>query len=223
MTGMFHSLHNHPLGAASPAADRPTTDKLLLDWPASYQANGARGFEALEAEAWEVEIMGLVERPQTFRVKELMGFTRIQQNRRLVFADGWCFRANWEGLVLSELLHRVGPQPEAQYLIQTNAAGHQECLPLKDLYAQRALFCLKVNGQPLPPQYGGPLRLMVFDRYAHKGLGQLVRLELANEPIAGYFAGKGYHPDGQIVPGEYYASDLKTMQSIKTPGEMTQW
>ena len=156
-------------------------------------------------------------------MKALTGFTRIQQNRRIVFADGWSFRAQWEGLVISELLHRVSPRPEAQYLIQTDASGHVECLPLKDLYAQRALFCLRVSGIPLPDAYGGPLRLLVFDRYAHKGLGQLVRLELSETPVSGHYESKGYPPDARIEPGPCYAADLRAMREIATPGEVVDW
>jgi DMSO/TMAO reductase YedYZ molybdopterin-dependent catalytic subunit len=218
MTGMFHSLyHRGSVSSASVPAAAP--DPFFLDWPATF----LDGFVELDPERWHVEITGLVARPQEFTLKNLMSFTRIQQQRRLVFADGWSFRAQWEGLVISELLHRVSPKPEAQYLIQTNASGQVECLPLKDLYAQRALFCMRVAGKSLPAQYGGPLRLLVFDRYAHKGLGQIVKLELSEEPVPGYYESKGYSPDGFIEPGDYYAADLKSMQVIRTPGEVTQW
>ena len=94
---------------------------------------------------------------------------------------------------------------------------------MKDLYTQRALFSLRVGGKALPAIYGGPLRLLVFDRYAHKGLGQITRLELSEEEVPGYFASKGYPPEAQIEPGDYYAADLQAMQTIKAPGEVTQW
>jgi DMSO/TMAO reductase YedYZ molybdopterin-dependent catalytic subunit len=221
MTGMFHSLY-HRLNdnSASPAAlHDPAPDSLFLDWPASY----LDGFEDVDSERWHLELTGLVARPQELSLKDLMGFTRIQQNRRLVFADGWAFRAQWEGLVVSELLHRASPKPEAQFLIQTNAAGQVECLPLKDLYAQRALFCLRVAGKSLPTQYGGPLRLLVFDRYAHKGLGSIVKLELSETPVPGYYESKGYGPEAWIEPGQYYAADLKTLHTVDAPGEVTLW
>ena len=218
---MFHSLYNRSAGAQTPATAHPerATDRTFLNWPASY----LDGFETFDPEHWQLEISGLVEKPQAFNLKDLTGFTRIQQNRRLVFADGWTYRSTWEGFVVQELLHRVVPKPEAQYLIQTDMAGHIECVPLKDLYTQRALFCLRVNGKALPATHGGPLRLLVFDRYAHKGLGQLIKLELSDREIPGYFATKGYDPQAPIQPGNYYPSDLNTIQSIKSSDEVTQW
>lgn len=220
---MFHSLYNRTTGTQSSTGTQSDkvagADKTFLNWPANY----LDGFQAFDPEHWHLEVGGLVDRPQEFTLKDMNSFTRIQQNRRLVFADGWTYRAPWEGFVLQELLHRVAPKPEAQFLIQTNLSGHVECLPLKELYAQRALLCMRVSGKPLPAMYGGPLRLMVFDRYAHKGLGQIAKLELSDIAVPGHFADKGYDPAAQIEPGDYYAADLKIVQTIKTPGEVTQW
>lgn len=222
---MFYSLHKQnstaiiPAGAAQSHSPEGNLDK----WPASY----LDGFQLVNSNQWELEVGGLVEKPQRFTLKDFSQFTRIQQNRRLVFADGYTYRDIWEGFVVQELLHRLSPLPEAQYLKQTNISGQVEYVALKDLYAQRALFCLRVRGKALPTIHGGPLRLMVFDRYAHKGLGQLSKLELVSEADAelneGYFATKGYHPEALIQPGNYYACDLQRMETIQTPGEVLQW
>jgi DMSO/TMAO reductase YedYZ molybdopterin-dependent catalytic subunit len=218
---MFYSLQSQ---TTNTIANKPTQSAFegnnpFSKWPASY----LDGYQNVDLNHWEMEVFGLVDKPQSFSLKDFAQFTRIQQNRRLVFADGYTYRDNWEGFVAQELLHRVSPLPEARYLKQTNLSGHVEYLPLKDLYTQRALFCVRANGKTLPALYGGPLRLMIFDRYAHKGLGQLARLELVAETHPGHFDRKGYDPDALIQPGNYYASDLKSMQTIHAPGEVTQW
>lgn len=215
MGAMFHSLYAR---TGAQLADK-APDKTFLPWPASY----LDGFVEGDPEQFTLEIGGLVAKPQTFSLKDLGGFVRIQQNRRLVFADGWSYRAQWEGFVISELLHRIEPAPEARFLIQTNLAGLQECVPLKDLINQRALFCMRMAGKALPPVYGGPLHLMVFDRYAHKGLGQICKLEFSESDIPGHFAAKGYDPAGTVEPGNYYAVDLKAIREIRESGEITQW
>lgn len=221
MTGMFHSLYHQAIGSPAATAAPPERQfqAIALSWPASY----LDGFVDADPEHWVVEVDGLIERPQSFNMKDFLGFTRIQQNRRLIFADGFSFRASWEGFVFSEILHRLGPKPEAQFLIQTNKAGRQECMPIRDLLNQRALFCLRVSGKPLPAVYGGPLRLLVFDRYAHKGLGQITRLSFVDQSIAGFYAAKGYEDSAEIQPGNYYAADLKSMQAVRGAGEVTQW
>jgi DMSO/TMAO reductase YedYZ molybdopterin-dependent catalytic subunit len=221
MSAMFHSLYHRSAGTLAPKIEQDdhTIDRTFLHWPACYRD----GFRAFDPDHWELEVSGLVERPHKFTLKELNGFTRIQQNRRLTFADGWAYRTTWEGFVVQELLHRVAPKPQARFLIQTSLAGHVECIPIKDLYAQRSLFCMKLGGKALPAMYGGPVRLMVFDRYAHKGIGQLAKLELSDHEIPGHYASLGYDPNAAIQPGDYYASDLKTIQSVSGSGEITQW
>src|SRR5436305_595414 len=82
--------------------------KAFLSWPTNY----LDGFADFDPDHWQLEVTGLVERPQEFTLKDMNNFTRIQQNRRLVFADGWTYRAPWEGFVLQELLHRVAPKGE---------------------------------------------------------------------------------------------------------------
>lgn len=226
---MFYSLHKQNTTALLPTANAQgqPSEGNLDKWPASY----LDGFQAVHSNQWALEVGGLVEKPQQFSLKDFAQFTRIQQNRRLVFADGYSYRDTWEGFVVQELLHRLSPLPEAQYIKQTNLSGQIEYISLKDLYTQRALFCLRVRGKGLPAIHGGPLRLMVFDRYAHKGLGQLTKLELVAENSdetsvenrKGYFATKGYEPDALIQPGNYYACDLQRMETIHTPGEVLQW
>jgi DMSO/TMAO reductase YedYZ molybdopterin-dependent catalytic subunit len=215
---MFHSIY-HKQTAPQAAQETASANRAFLNWPATY----SQGFQSFDPHQYQLNVCGLVERPHTFSFQELMALTRIQQNRRLVFADGYTFRSSWEGFVVQELLHRAAPKPQARFLIQTNLSGQVECLPLKDLYSQRALFCVRVNHKPLPELYGGPIRLMVFDRYAHKGLGQIVSLELSDHEIPGDFSKLGYEASGEIQAGEYYASDLRSLQQIKTAGEVTQW
>ncbi|WP_373531499.1 molybdopterin-dependent oxidoreductase [Vampirovibrio sp.] len=218
---MFYSLHNQTLGSVTDKPDQlgVKSNNPFPNWPASYMD----GYKSVDLNQWAMEVSGLVDKPQSFSLKDFAQFTRIQQNRRLVFADGYTYRDTWEGFVVQELLHRVCPQPEAKYLKQTNLCGHVEYLPLKDLYTQRALFCVRASGKTLPAIHGGPLRLMIFDRYAHKGMGQLAKLELVEEEHPGHYACKGHDSDAMIQPGNYYASDLNSMQVIQTPGEVTQW
>lgn len=221
MSLMFYSLHNQSSGTLVSRPNQPghKADIVFSNWPASY----LDGCQTVDFNQWEMHVGGLVEKPQSFSLKDFAQFTRVQQNRRLVFADGFTYRDTWEGFVVQELLHRVSPQSEAKYLKQTSLCGQVEYLPLRDLYTQRALFCVRAGGKTLPSLYGGPLRLLVFDRYAHKGMGQLASLELVSESEPGHFAAKGYNDNAIIQPGDYYAGDLQDMRTIKNSGEVTQW
>lgn len=212
---MFHSLYQRQASAVPTLT--PTADPATTGLPTTY----LDGFAEFDRETWRLEVDGLVTRTHGFTLQNLSHLPQVKQDRRLVSAEGWSFRVQWEGVLLSDVLTRVVPLGNAKYLIQTDLSGRQECLPVQELVNQRALLCHSINGIPLTPAYGAPYRLLVFTRYAHKGLQQLSRLTLAEEPIPGYWAGKGYDPEAEILPGESYAFDLKAMQSIRNPGEVT--
>lgn len=225
---MFHSLY-HNLQQQKQHADTslPAESSILdisLDWPALYN-QGFTPFtpEAVTTAHWSVSVEGLVETPATFTLEDFRAFTCIQQNRRIVHAEGLTYRTTWEGFVAAELLHRVSPLPEARYMVQYNAANEVECLPLQELYDHRALFCIAAQNKVLPVTHGGPFRLMVFNRYAHKGLGQIVKLVLTDEPVCGTFELAGYEKEGTITPGQYYACDLKQFETISESTEVENW
>lgn len=207
----FHSL-NQRFGQAT--AQQPAGS---TEWPALY----AEGIVDLSPQTWSLEIGGLIGQPKTWSYRDILSLPQAEQNRRLVFAEGWSYRSSWRGILLSDLLAQAQPEPEAQYLIQQNAVGQTECLPLSVLLEGRALLCLFEKQQALSPLYGGPAKLMIFNRYANHGLGQLVRLTLSEQPTPGYWETHGF--TAEIEPGNYYAFDLQRTQAHRDAGEATQY
>jgi DMSO/TMAO reductase YedYZ molybdopterin-dependent catalytic subunit len=196
-----------------------TTPDTYLDLPATYR----EGLSMVDPEAWQMEIGGQVQHPQTIRMRDLQALPQITQNRRLVSAEGWTFRAEWGGIPLFQLVEQIRPDPQATLLRQTSMNGQVEFLPLAAALQNRALLCYNANGKPLSPLHGGPLRLLIFDRYSYKGMAQLARLDFvsAKEETPGFWETRGYPADGQIEPGKYYAFDLKKMRPVPQDGEVT--
>jgi DMSO/TMAO reductase YedYZ molybdopterin-dependent catalytic subunit len=213
---MFRSLYTRFQDELQPRPDQPDRP---LDWPATY----GEGLVAVQADQWALEIGGLVDKPRSLSLAELKKLSQITQNRRLVSADGWTVRTEWGGISLQSLVEWVRPAMRATLLRQENLSGHVEFIPLADCLKSRALLCFNVSGKPLPALYGGPLRLLVFDRFSYKGLGQLARLDFVppDQETPSYWEQKGYAKDGQIEPGKYYAFDLKKFRPVPAPGEVT--
>jgi DMSO/TMAO reductase YedYZ molybdopterin-dependent catalytic subunit len=216
---MFHNLyhqkqHVQQLGHLS--------DKLL-DLPASF----FDGFEPNPFPGWSLSVEGLVQTPRQYMENQLKSLPHITQNRRLVSADGWTYRTEWMGIPLQHLVEAVRPTMQATHLRQENLTGDVSFLPLTELLRSRPLLCVGVGNQPLPPVYGGPIRLLVFDRYSYKGLGQLSKLTFVSQQEAEQemqqetWVQRGYTAEGTIVPGRYYAFDLKRFRPVPHPGEVT--
>lgn len=187
-------------------------------WPATYRG----GVVFLEAQHWRLSVGGEVEAPFAMGLNELLGhFAKSHQFRRLVSAEGWTYRSQWEGIPLKQLVQQVRPRPTAKYLRQVNSLGQEETVRLASVLERDPLLVLRENGQPLSPLHGGPVRLLFFDRYDYKSLHHVTQLLFTETPGRSDYTLPGYPEDGQIESNRYYAFDLKAFRPIERPGEVT--
>lgn len=206
---MFHSIYTRKQHQQNLSAQQPL---FVPSWPPTYTGQKALSGLTDCLQNWRLEIDGLIEQPLSFSFEELMAYPQESQDRRLISAAGWTYRSIWQGIPFHALLERIKPLPEAKYLRQENRTGQTETIAIEHLLANGALLCVKEKGQQLSPLYGGPLQLMVFDRYHYKGLGQLTHLTFTDTDAPGYWESLGYSHEGTIQPGDYYAFDLRELR-----------
>lgn len=147
---------------------------------------------------WQLEIVGLVERPLTFSWDEFQQLPRVK-----VFSDFHCVTTwsrlgnHWEGVSTGELMQRAGVQSSAKFVI---AHGYDDGwttnMPLADFLSPDALFCDIHDGSPLNADHGGPVRLIVPLLYAWKSAKWLKKIELVAEDRPGLWEEAGYHLRG---------------------------
>jgi DMSO/TMAO reductase YedYZ molybdopterin-dependent catalytic subunit len=103
--------------------------------------------------------------------------------------------AEWTGVPLAELLADAGPTADAGEVVFTGAdrgveAGveqdYERALSVQDALGSGALLVYEMNGAPLPPQHGYPLRLVVPGWYGMTNVKWLSRITLVDEPHRGY-------------------------------------
>jgi DMSO/TMAO reductase YedYZ molybdopterin-dependent catalytic subunit len=92
---------------------------------------------------------------------------------------------------------------------------------LQDILKGDYLLAHHESDRPLSALYGGPLWLLVFDRYTYKGLSQINRLTLCDAPQdASTSQTRGYSENGLWEPGsKTYAIDLKAYKTLDRPGQ----
>lgn len=102
----------------------------------------------------------------------------------------------FRGVPLARVLECVRPQKGAKFIsfVARSRRDHSTSLPLADALSLGSLLAYEAEGQPLPVDHGGPLRLVVPGRYFYKSLKWLQRIELLAEDRLGYWeAEAGYH------------------------------
>ncbi|HTR97435.1 MAG TPA: molybdopterin-dependent oxidoreductase, partial [Candidatus Acidoferrales bacterium] len=101
----------------------------------------------------------------------------------------------WEGVSLREVLRLASPRPDARFVIVHAEQGFTTNLPLSELAQDDVLLADHHDGQPLTPEHGWPLRLVVPRRYFWKSAKWVRRLELVAEDHPGFWERNGYHND----------------------------
>jgi sulfoxide reductase catalytic subunit YedY len=160
---------------------------------------------------WEVEVYGLVNKPKTFGLEDLLkNFTQEERIYRLRCVEAWSMVIPWMGFQLSELLKEVEPLSAARYVrfetlmdpeqMPGQKQGlypwpYQEGLTIEEAMHDLTILATGLYGEALPPQSGAPVRLVVPWKYGFKSIKSIVKIELID-----------YEPNtlwSTIAPNEY--------------------
>ncbi len=171
---------------------------------------------AVEPQVWRLTVSGererslglaeLKERPavEVAVTMECAGNGRARLDPRPV-SQPWLLEAvgtaRWRGAPLRPLLDEVGiPEGSVEVLFTGLDRGieggaeqsFQRSLPLEEALRDEVLLAYEMNGEPLPPQHGFPLRLVVPGWYGMTNVKWLERIELIDRPFGGYQQAQSY-------------------------------
>jgi DMSO/TMAO reductase YedYZ molybdopterin-dependent catalytic subunit len=99
----------------------------------------------------------------------------------------------WEGVHIRDILNRAKPTPAAQFVTAHSFTGYTTNMPLADLDDDDVMIAFTHDGQPLEPDHGGPVRLIVPKLYAYKSAKWLSGLEFMEKDRPGFWEVRGYH------------------------------
>ena len=120
--------------------------------------------------------------------------------------SGACNRLDnrFEGVPLKPLLDRARLKPEAGFVLVHADPEYTTNLPLPDLLASGNLLALRHNGEPLMPEHGGPVRLLVPHLYFWKSAKWVTGFEFLKDDEPGFWEQNGYHMRGDPWAEERY-------------------
>jgi DMSO/TMAO reductase YedYZ molybdopterin-dependent catalytic subunit len=146
---------------------------------------------------WELRVGGLVEQELRLSWEDFRRLPRIEVLADMHCVTTWSLLDNlWEGVGVQELMKRARPLPEAGFVLVSCYGGYTTNLPLEDFLQPDVLLADRRQGEPLPPEHGGPVRLVVPRLYAWKSAKWIQSIELLRQDIPGFWERNGYHPRG---------------------------
>ena len=170
--------------------DIPAIDPTTFSWSST----------ALSRRRLSLDLDAIRSRPQVSAVVtlECAGNGRAQLLPRPV-SQPWLTEAvgtaRWSGTPLSSLLEEAGIAEEAVDVVFTGAdhgiergfeQDYQRALPVAEAMRGDVLLAYEMNGAPLPPQHGAPLRLVVPGWYGMAHVKWLRRITVVAEPFEGF-------------------------------------
>lgn len=200
-------------GARSSVAGASTVEAITAyEHAASYnnfyefgtdKADPARTAGTLRTRPWTVAVEGLVQKPGTFGIDDLLKLAPMEERiYRLRCVEGWSMVIPWVGYSLAELIKRVEPVGSAKYVEfvtladQTMMPGlrsgvldwpYVEGLRLDEAQHPLSMLAFGMYGEVLPNQNGAPVRLIVPWKYGFKSGKSLVKIRFTDkQPVTSW-------------------------------------
>ena len=183
------------------AEDQVTTFNNYYEFGSSKDVKEAA--QALKVRPWTVTIDGMVEKPVTIAVDDLLKAMPLEERLyRHRCVEAWSMAVPWSGFPLKALVDYAKPASGASYLrMETfldpeTANGQQaawypwpyvEGLTIAEATNELAFIATGLYGKPLPPQNGSPLRLATPWKYGFKSIKSIVKFSFVAERPVGFW------------------------------------
>ena len=182
----------------------PPGQHLTKDWPTLDLGLTPE----ISRERWRLDVYGAIENPIFWDFAEFSARARTSVTSDIHCVTTWSRYDNqWIGLPTRELLATCQPCEKARFVVLHCYDGYTTNLPLEDFGAEDALLAHSWSGQPLSPEHGGPVRLVVPHLYFWKSAKWQQAIEFLESDAPGYWEVRGYHNRGDPWPEQRYSDD----------------
>jgi DMSO/TMAO reductase YedYZ molybdopterin-dependent catalytic subunit len=181
----------------------PPGQYLTEKWPVLHAGDEAT--YPADLAGWDFTVSGEVDTPLTLTWEQLSELPRVEVTQDIHCVTRWSrFDTNFRGVHWSELAKLVKPKPTARFVVAHAEQGFTANVPLEALEDENALLAYEADGEPLAPEHGWPLRLVIPTKYFWKSAKWLRAIELRADDQPGFWERYGYHNDADYWKEERY-------------------
>lgn len=172
-------------------------------WPVLHQGD----VPPFDPATWDLTFDGEVVTPLRLDWESFEALPRLTLDGDFHCVTRWSVLDNhWQGVSLGTLLARAQPRPGARFVFFTCDGGYTANVPLETVTGDElALLATHRNGEPLSPEHGFPIRVIIPSLYAWKSAKWVRRITLLAEDRQGFWESFGYHPRGDVNGEERFA------------------
>jgi DMSO/TMAO reductase YedYZ molybdopterin-dependent catalytic subunit len=184
---------------------------------------------SVDANSWRLNVQGLIRNgPLQFTYDELKAMPSTSEYATLECIsdkiDGDLIStAYWKGVSLKNILDRAQVLPEAIYVVFRCSDGYDVGIPLDRGLMDGTILAYEMNGVPLPPEHGFPLRAIVPGLYGMMNAKWITDIELVDRVYEGFWQRRGwannakYQTHSKIVfPGDALRNRFEELSTTTT-------
>jgi DMSO/TMAO reductase YedYZ molybdopterin-dependent catalytic subunit len=173
---------------------RPRKQYKKEDISEFFRVNGyppdTEEFKKLEANGfkdWRLKIHGMVEQELELSLDDIKALPKQEQITKHICIQGWSAIGEWGGVPVTEILARVKPTKNAKYIVlhayDVDGEGRPfyEALRISDMRDALSILAYEMNWQPLPREYGAPLRLRCERKLGYKMVKYIKSIEFVED------------------------------------------
>jgi DMSO/TMAO reductase YedYZ molybdopterin-dependent catalytic subunit len=201
---------SHPVPSPT-SAPRPTAlatvapapDKIIITSATDLYEQSFSAIAEVKPADWQLTLDGLVYKPRTFTLEDIRALPAVEIMRTLECIGNpvggpLIGNAVWKGTYLKPLLDAAGILPTARRIKFEAADGYDTAVELKFIDDDRSFLAYEMNGEPLTPEHGFPLRVFFPGSYGQKMPKWVIRMELVDYDHEGYWEREGWSDVAQV-------------------------
>jgi DMSO/TMAO reductase YedYZ molybdopterin-dependent catalytic subunit len=168
----------------APTADTP---------PGAFPEYHLSEVAPLAPEGWVLKVGGLVDRPLTLSLDDLVRMGRADVRVRHHCVEGWSAVASWQGVALAEIAARAGARPAATFVeFRSFDMGYWSSWDRESAEHPQTILAYAMNGEKLSPGHGAPLRLYSAVKLGYKMVKYLTEVNFLPHETGGTWEDQGY-------------------------------
>jgi DMSO/TMAO reductase YedYZ molybdopterin-dependent catalytic subunit len=165
-------------------------------------------------DSWKLEVAGLVENPITLTWKQFLELPQAEDVSDFHCVTTWSrYDNHWRGVQFKTVAELAVPRAEARFILCTgydfmpgSYIPYTVNVPLARAVDADVLLVHTWEGEPLPREHGGPVRMITPKLYAWKGAKWIRKIEFLAEDRKGFWEMRGYSNSAEPWFNDRYAT-----------------
>jgi DMSO/TMAO reductase YedYZ molybdopterin-dependent catalytic subunit len=154
---------------------------------------------------WVLQVSGEVNNPLILDWKTFQDLPQSISVSDFHCVETWSVKdQKWEGVLFKDLVATVKPKESAKYVFFVGYDTYTTCLPLGELMRDDIILAHKLNEGDLPQPLGGPVRLVVPQKYAYKSAMWVNKIVFMRENKLGFWESGVYSDTADVWKNDRY-------------------